>query len=738
MTRRLHIILPILVLLAGSYLRYVDPPLLDTVRLRVFDVFQRLEPRPYDPGLPVRIVDIDDASLERMGQWPWPRTVVAELVQRLTEAGAAAIAFDIVFAEPDRTSPARVLEVWPKTEVIEELRARLDELPDHDDILANEIAQSNIVTGFVMSKSEEAETLPELKAGFAFAGPDPHSLIENFRGAVVNLPLIEALAAGNGSFSATPDLDGIYRRVPLLQRIGETVYPALAAEALRVTFGASTYVVKSAGASGVESFGAETGIIAIRIGDFVIPTMPDGGIWVHYSGTRPERYVPAWHVFEPDFDPERVAGQIVFIGTSASGLVDLRATPLNPVTPGVEIHAELVEQILTGSYLVRNDLADGIELIYLVLLGGIAIYLIPKVGARWSGLLGAGAVGLAIAASWYMFVEHGRLFDPVYPSLVLLAVYVVETGVIFLRTEGERRWVRNAFARYLSPTVVDQLSSDPGRLALGGEMRDMTVLFCDIQGFTGISEGFDAQGLTRFLNRFLTPMTDVLLAHGATIDKYMGDSIMAFWNAPIEAPGHARRGCEAALAMIARLVELNREWAEQAAAEGRRPVPVRIGLGLNTGRCCVGNLGSDQRFDYSVIGDEVNLASRLEGQTRSYGVSVVLGEATAQGAEGLALLELDLLRVKGKTEPTRAFALLGGEAMASDPAYRAFAALHASLLEAYRARDWDRAEPLVAECRKAAPCDLDALYSLYAVRIAAFRAAPPPADWDGVHISLEK
>lgn len=736
MKLRLHIVVSILVLLAGAGLRYLDPPILDTARLRTFDILLRLHPRVYDPNLPVRIVDIDDASLERLGQWPWPRTVVAELVDRLTDAGAAVIAFDIVFAEPDRTSPARVLDLWPQTGAVAELRARIEELPDHDDVLANAIGQSNVVTGYAMS--HVGGVLPELKAGFAFAGPDPLPFIPGWRGAVVNLPQIEALANGNGSFSATPDRDGIYRRVPLLQRIGENVYPSLAVEALRIALGASTYLVKSVGGSGLESYGEEIGVNAIRIGDYIVPTMPDGRIWVHFAGSRPERYVPVWEVFEPDFDPARVAGQIIFVGTSAPGLVDLRATPLNAVAPGVEVHAEIVEQILSGEFLARNDMAGGIELLWLLIFGALIIYLIPKVGGRWSGLLGLGAIGLAIGASWYMFVDQDRLFDPLYPSLVLLAVYLVESGLIFLRTEGERRWVRNAFARYLSPTVVDQIAADPGSLALGGEMRDMTVLFCDIQGFTGISEGLDAQSLTRFLNRFLTPMTDVLLAHGATIDKYMGDAIMAFWNAPLMAPGHARRGAEAALAMTERLADLNREWAETARTEGRRPMAVRIGLGLNTGRCCVGNLGSDQRFDYSVIGDEVNLASRLEGQTRIYGVPAILGEETAQEADGLALIELDLVRVKGKANPTRIVALLGGAELAADPAFSAFAATHDALLAAYRARDWDRTEALIAECRRAAPVDLSILYDLYVGRIAGFRAAPPPEDWEAVHISLEK
>ena len=305
-------------------------------------------------------------------------------------------------------------------------------------------------------------------------------------------------------------------------------------------------------------------------------------------------------------------------------------------------------------------MALGIELLFLIVLGLALILALPSLGARWCGLLGAALVAVAVGGSWHAFSAWQWLFDPLYPSLVLVVLYVVETGIIFLRTESERRWVRGAFGRYLSPAVVAQLAENPDQLQLGGEMRDMTLLFCDVRGFAAVSERLDAAGLTRFINRFLTPMTEVILAAGGTIDKYMGDAIMAFWGAPVADPAHVLKGCQAALAMRTALVDLNRRLAAEAEAEGRPHIPVNVGIGLNTGVCCVGNMGSDQRFDYSVLGDDVNLASRLEGQSKTYGVDVVISESTRDEAgPDLDALELDLIQVKGKTRPVRIYALAG-------------------------------------------------------------------------------
>jgi adenylate cyclase len=422
---------------------------------------------------------------------------------------------------------------------------------------------------------------------------------------------------------------------------------------------------------------------------------------------------------EPDFDPERVAGRILFLGTSAAGLLDLRATPLEAAMPGVEVHAQVIEQIVTGDYLDRPDFIDGVEITYMLLLGIGLILLLPRIGAVWSGALGAAAVGGVLAASWIAYDRFGWLVDPVYPSIAVFLVFLFETVIVYLRSETERRQVRGAFSRYMSPALVEQLADHPERLTLGGEMRDMTLLFCDIRGFTTISEQFDAGGLTKFINRFLTPMTNIILETSGTIDKYMGDCIMAFWNAPLDDADHADHACRAALAMMTKLEELNRDWRAAAESEGRKHIPVNVGVGLNTGLCCVGNMGSDQRFDYSVLGDAVNLASRLEGETKSYLVDIILGENTEKLVPHLAALELDTVQVKGKTYPVRIFALLGDEKLAATAEFAELKARNQERLAALPGGDGKSMREAIAACRGLAGGKLDSFYDSCEARLGA-------------------
>jgi adenylate cyclase len=737
MRRLLHLI-PWVVLALALIVRAQDPAPVVQLRNLVFDSFQRLKPRAFDAEKsPVRIVDIDDASLEKLGQWPWPRTLVARLIDRLTEMGAAAIAFDVVFAEPDRTSPDRVLAQWPNSPEIAALRDALGQLPTHDAILARSIGHAPVVTAFILV-DKQSPRVPAVKGTFAVAGDDPRQFLPPHVGAVTTLPELEAVAAGNGAINWIPDRDQVVRTVPLMFKLGDKLYPNLVMEALRVALQAKTYVVKSSGSSGETAFGEHTGIVSVKVGDLVVPTDATGSMLVRFTPSYPQRYVPAWRVLEPDFKPDEIEGRIVFIGTSAAGLKDLRATPFAADTPGVEVHAQLVEQIVTGAFLERPDFAAAVELAFVLVIGAGLILLLTRIGAVWAGALGAGAVALACGVSWLAFERFGWMLDPVSPSIAALLVFLTGTVVVYLQSEYQRQQVRGAFSRYMSPALVERLAEHPEQLKLGGETRDMTIMFCDIRGFTTISEQYDAQGLTSMLNRFLTPMTELILDREGTIDKYMGDAIMAFWNAPLDDPDHADHACRTALAMIARLKELNGEWRKAAEAEGKPFHPINIGVGLNTGSCSVGNMGSDQRFDYSVIGDDVNLASRLEGQSKTYGVDIVVGENTRAKADGFAALELDLLRVKGKLKPVRIYSLLGDEAAGGTPEFAALAEIHDAMLEAYRTQQWDEAERLAGACRAKAEGRLDGLYALYLERIALYRREPPPAGWDGVTVALTK
>jgi len=733
--------LPLLVVVAALALRSMFAAPIEEVQLKTFDVFQRLKPRPYTP-VPVKMIDLDDETLERLGQWPWPRTLMAELVAHLANAGTAAIAFDIVFAEPDRTSPANILSVWPPSPLLEELRGKVDQLPDHDAIFADIVGQANVAAGFVLT-SEANDKTPLSKAGIAFAGDNPKSYIPAYAGAVLNLPAIDQAAAGLGTFTLLPETDAIIRRVPLMFRRGETIFPSLSAEALRIAQGATTFIVKSSGASGETAFGEHTGINHIKIGRYKVPTDSIGRMWLHFTDIVPERSVAAWKLFAGDFDASSLEGNIVVIGTSAAGLRDARATPLDPAMPGGLAHVQALEQILLGYFLELPDWAFGAEILYIAVLGVVLSFLINTLGALWSAAVALLGIGGAVFFSWTMFVDFRLLIDPVYPATVVLLVYITGSLISYLRTEVEKRQVRGAFAQYLSPALVEQLADEPDRLVLGGEMKDMTLLFADIRGFTTISEQFkrDPTGLTKLINRFLTPMTDMILARNGTIDKYMGDCIMAFWNAPLDDPDHVSHACDSALAMFSALESLNADIKAEREAEGELFLPINIGIGLNSGEACVGNMGSEQRFDYSVLGDTVNLAARLEGQSKNYGVGIVIGDLTSQGAPDYATLEMDYIAVKGKSEGVRIYCLQGPPELAQTDEFKALADKNGAMIEAYRGQRWREARVLVAECRELddfLPLPLDVLYDLYDERIDVYEADPPGPDWDGVFVATSK
>jgi adenylate cyclase len=724
------------VIAASLTLRVWDPSPVARLRSLVFDAYQRVSPRAFDPALPVRIIDIDEDSLKQVGQWPWPRTVLAELVDKLAAGGAAAIGFDMVFPEPDRMSPANALHFWPKSDALATLREEVEKLPSNDQIFAEAIGKAPVVLGFIAAP--QGTSIPETKAGFSFGGDDPKIFAPYYPGAAASLTELQDKALGAGSLNWIPEHDQIIRRMPMVARIGDKLYPSLAADMLRLAQGATSYFVKSSGASGEKAFGEKTGIVGIKVGDFEVPTEANGQMWIKFTTGSKERYLPAWKVLNGEIGKADIAGRILLIGTSAAGLLDLRATPLEASVPGVELHAQAIEQILQGAFLQRPDFATPAELIYILVLGILIAFLIYRSGALGSAVLGGAAVAAVIGISWYAFDAFGWLVDPIYPAIALTAIYLAGTLFVFLRTERERNRVRHAFSHYMAPALVERLAEDPSRLKLGGETRDMTLLFSDVRGFTTISEGLDAEELTRFLNSLFTPLSNIILDEQGTIDKFMGDAVMAFWNAPLDDIQHPSHACSAALRMMREMEALNERWGQEAEAKGKPFKQVQLGIGLNTGICCVGNLGSETRFDYSVIGDNVNVASRLEGQSKTYDVGTVVGESTTMRAPDFAFLELDLLKVKGKTEATRIFTLLGDNGLKEAKSFINLNARHGEFLARYRAKDWDAAEALSRECEKLNTSRLDRLYALYRERIAIFRHNPPPPHWDGTAEALSK
>jgi adenylate cyclase len=739
------IIVPIALLMAALTLRTYDPPMVQQMRNFVFDTYQHIDPRQYDPTLPIRIGDIDEKSLNKFGQWPWSRAQMARIVDRLRELGAAVVGIDIIFAEPDRTAPAAIAKNLPADGSFDAAKEMLMHLPDPDQDLANAIAQIPTIIPFagLGQDPQRPSPLPIRKAGFAFAGDNPAEAIEPWRYWVTSLPELEKTAAGIGSVNADPDPDGVIRRVSMFLQLPDPgnptpFYPSLSAEALRIAQGSTTYAIKSSGASGIIAFGEHTGISVIKIGQALIPTTPKGAVILYDTGHQPERYFSLADLMAPDFDPSIVAGRVIFIGSSVEGLRDYKPTPNDGAMTGVEIHTQVAEQIFSGVYLERPDWSVGLELVTLAVLGVVLTILAQLRRALVGfGIAAFGIIG-SFGTSYYLFQHQGFLLDPLYPAGAAFLIFVTATLIGYIRTEQEKAQVRGAFSLYLSPVLVDQVSRNREQLKLGGENRDLTVMFCDIRGFTKMSEGLDPQQLTHVINQFLTPMTDIIQANGGTIDKYIGDCIMAFWNAPLDIPQHERKAVTAAYGMRNELVRLNETLAAEAAATGAKKIEIKIGIGLNTGIACVGNMGSKQRFGYSALGDTVNTASRLESLSPAYFVDLVLGEETATASAGMALLELDQVRVKGKNLPVRIYTGLGDEKVAQSNSFVTLKSLHDAMLSAYRGQSWSSAKASLVLAREAAPESLAKFYDMYESRIAEYAANPPPEDWDGVYVAMTK
>jgi adenylate cyclase len=767
MHRAWGIAIPGLLLIGATMLRVNDPESIQEIRNWVFDNYQRLQPRVYDKDtrdLPVRIANIDEKSLAKFGQWPWSRVTVARVVDRLRELGAGVIAFDVLFAEPDRTSPQAVAANLPDDPNFLQAKAEMNALPDPDAVLARAIRQVPTVLGFALLDYDpkRPEKRPAPIGGFATMGEGagPLEFAKTMPHVVAALPVLQAASAGNGSVNALPDQDGVIRRVPLIlgykpedvQTVPDALLPALSLEAIRVAFGGRSFTIRSSQQQGDAYADRVTnGIGAIRIEgttdnggpSVIIKTDRSGALLLHDTGHQDARFFSIADLFEPNFPRSEVEGRIILVGTTVEGLKDIQTSPLEPRISGVEIHAETIEQILQTSLLgamplIRPYWSDAAEIGFLVVFGMVVIGFSYRAGAVTAVVVALGALAVAFGGSWWMFKGYGWLVDPLYPAGTGLLLVMVGSTITYIRTEREKRHIRGAFSLYLSPEMVSRVAEHPELLKLGGENREITVMFTDIRGFTKLSEGLDPQGLTHVINAFLTPMSNLIKDHGGTIDKYIGDCIMAFWNAPLDVPHHAREAVRTAVEMRRTLKRLNERFAAEAQASGKEPVKLKAGVGLNTGIGCVGNMGSEQRFAYSALGDTVNTASRLESLSPAYFVDLVFSEQTAADAADFALLELDQVKVKGKAIPIRLFTCLGFEAYAARPEYKALRERHDRMLAAYRRQDWGGAEQARRECLDVAPERLRPFYGLYQKRIAEFRADPPGADWDGVYIAKSK
>ena len=730
----------ILVLLPLLMLRIADPLVVQTVRNQSFDFYQQLKPREYSK-LPIAILDINEESLEKYGQWPWPRTRMAEVLQKLREAGVVATALDIIFSEEDRLSPGLVAEDNPQlsSEIVEALKA----LPSNDDVFASEIARGRIVLGQTSARKADdtrSSKTPIIEVQHAILGPDPKKNMLQFNTLVRNLPVLEAASPGKGVFSVIPDTDGIYRRVPLMMLFEDKIKLSLSAELLRVGTGGGAVAIKS----------NEAGITGLVLAGKEIQTDANGWVWPYFAKTSPSRYVSAASLLDGTMPAGRLANHLVFVGTSAVGLEDLRAFPLEGSIPGVEIHAQVIENFLTDSLLVRPNYAFVVELAAALALCLGAIIFIPLLGAVWSFVSAAFLVAGYLGTSYWAFDQYRFLIDPSFPAIATTLIFIWMLSANYLKEERNKQQIRSSFGQYVSPDLVSQLADDPEKLKLGGETRELSILFSDVRGFTGISESFkdNPAGLTELMNKFLTVLSNAVLRYNGTIDKFMGDAIMAFWNAPLDNKNHAKDACLAALDMMKDVKDLNesalKEHEEQvkAGVEGLVYHAINVGIGVNSGSCVVGNMGSENRFDYTALGDAVNLASRLEGQSKPYGVEIVIGNNTAvQVRDELATMEIDQIRVKGKTEPETVHGLFGDNEFLNSDDFKALRAMNRSMLASYRGQDWASAYEalsLMKELEDKIELGLDEYLFIYESRIAEFRHNPPGKNWDGVYEATSK
>ncbi|MGB8607158.1 CHASE2 domain-containing protein [Bradyrhizobium sp.] len=720
----------IALLIGLAALRIADPPPVEELRVRIFDAFQVIDPR-VKTARPVVIVDIDEKSLAKFGQWPWPRTRIADVVANLTRLGAVVIAFDIVFAEPDRLNPDVAADTIRNLD--DETRTKLRALPSNDQLFAEAMRNSRVVLGesglpYVLRELDK--NLPV--TGLAMLGEDPQRFMLNFPGLLRNTPVLEAAAGGRGLFTIRTERDGIVRRVPVIMQAQGLTMPSLTFEMLRLATGSDTIFIKSDVA----------GIKSVAVKGFEVPTDRNGQLWVHFAHHDPSIFVSAADVLEGSLEPQTIAEKLVLIGTSAVGLLDVKTTPVSPVMPGVEIHAQVLEAALTKKLLSQPSYGPILEFGAALLLGIAVIWLAPLFGPVTLVAVGAFIAALLVGTSWYFYTQHKLLIDFTYPLLSTTAIYLTLIFSSFVREQAQRRQIRSAFGQYLSPALIEQLAQSPEKLVLGGEEREMTIMFSDVRGFTTISESFknDPQGLTALMNRFLTPLTNAIIARKGTIDKYMGDAIVAFWNAPLDDKEHQLNGCEAAVDMLERIDMLNKQRELEAQEGGPAFFPLNVGVGLNTGVCVVGNMGSDLRFDYSVLGDTVNLASRLEGQSKEYGFPIIVGSKTALAVKDkFAILELDFIMVKGKKEPEVIYAIAGRADTAQSGRFQRLRNLTIEMLACYRSRNWEGALAAIERGRRTDEArTLELLYNIYEARIRGYQTNPPPDDWNGAFALLTK
>jgi adenylate cyclase len=693
-----------------------------------------LATRGIDPR--VVIVDINEKSLEEMGQWPWPRDRIATLVDKLFAQGAVVVGFDIVFPEAERNSAQNIIGVLQqqdggtssaqRQEIVDFLQQQMERF-DNNRRLAEAFSDRDVVLGYVYDYRDGAPVglLPEppLFTNRALALQALPVAATNY---TANLPLLQRATPFAGFFSLLPDRDGIIRRAPLLARIGDNIYPSLSVEILRAFYLADEININTA------LINDQPVIESISIDKITIPTDRQGNAIVPYRGGWGSfPYIGAADVLTSTVADKRLDGAIVLLGTTAHGLFDLRTTPIESIYPGVEVHANLIAGALDQRFPSKPAWAEGADFLTISLAGLLLSLLLPFLSPLRMVLASFVTASALVGFNFWIWQQSLFILSLALPFLMILTISVANLAYGFLHEAYGRRELKNRFGQYVPPELVDRMNDNPdAAYGFDGEAREMTVLFCDIRNFTTISESMDAAALKQMLNRFFSPMTRIIFDHHGTIDKYVGDMIMAFWGAPLRDEEHALHAVEAALAMLQMVDQLNR----QRPAEEGLP-QLRVGIGINSGVMNVGDMGSEYRRAYTVLGDAVNQGSRLEALTKFYGVTLLIGEQTQQQiASQILCREVDRVQVKGKREAVQIFEPLGHGAQIDESVKEELSHYHQAL-DDYRQQSWDSAEQTLQRLQQQKP---HPLYQLYLERIARFRERPPAKGWGGVYQHTQK
>lgn len=721
-----------------------DNPFIEKLRDRMewiaYDLrLQFTLPKDPVPHENIVVIDIDDKSLAAEGRWPWPREKIARLTEKLTEAGVIVTVYDILFSEPEANVAISVLDILANFKVDELVTNTLINLADQIDgdiILATSLQDKDIVLGYAFIGDEEEYGAIGLPLNITNLDELGNSSVRKQAGFLSNLDILQGVANNGGFLSVEPDADGVIRRASLVYEYKGQFYPSLALEAVRLFYASESATILTAKI-------ADFDVMEYLSLDVVnIPTDGIGAVLVPYRGPSFSfTYFSATDILNDAVDPEKLAkleSTIAFIGATATGLNDLKATPVSKIYPGVEVHASIAAGIIDSAntegetaagallqpatFPTEPDWAQGLNFVITLTIGLFLAILLPFMGPLLSILLFMGSAGSLLGFNIWLWTEYNFVIAVASPliTIFLLALSNLAYGFIF-ESQGKKH-LRDQFGQYIPPALVDQMLDSDQDLGFEGDRREMTVLFADIRSFTTISESLTPTELKDMLNRFFTPMTEIIFNKQGTIDKYVGDMIMAFWGAPLKDPEHAKHAIDGALAMLEKVDAMKPEM------DALGYPPINLGIGLNTGMMNVGNMGSEFRRAYTVLGDAVNLSSRLEGLTKQYGVKLIVGENTREGQEDYIFRRLDKVQVKGKTEPVVIFEPICLVEAASD-SLLADLETHEQALDFYYAREWTEAKKLFTQLKENDPDRM--IYSIYLDRMSSMNELLLTEDWDG-------